>query len=124
MQSTLLATKLFIPPAAPDRIDRQRLLQLLDAGLTPGHPLILVCAPAGYGKTTLLSEWIASHRNSPITFSWLSLEASDDSLARFFAYLAAALDKAIPGILSLMDDLLALPNSQIPQSLQRLLSTH
>ena len=112
MHSTLLATKLFIPPATPDRINRERLLERLDTGLSPGHPLILVCAPAGYGKTTMLSEWVASHRSHPITFCWLSLETADDTSARFFAYLAAALDKAITGILALMDDLLSAP--QLP----------
>ena len=56
--SALLFTKLNRPPVAGDRIDRPRLIEMLNRGL-PG-PLTLVCAAAGFGKTTLVSSWIES----------------------------------------------------------------
>jgi hypothetical protein len=58
MDTQILTTKLYIPPVRPGLVPRPRLLQRLDEGLRPGHRLTLVSAPAGYGKTTLLSEWI------------------------------------------------------------------
>ena len=56
----LLQTKLYIPPLRREQVPRPRLLERLDAGLD--RKLTLISAPAGFGKTTLLSEWIASHR--------------------------------------------------------------
>ena len=53
---SILATKLYVPPAGAERIHQRRLLERLDESLQPGRPLILVSAPAGYGKTTLLSD--------------------------------------------------------------------
>jgi LuxR family maltose regulon positive regulatory protein len=89
----LLTTKLFVPPLRRDRIPRSRLLQRLDAGLLSedngfARKLTLVSAPAGYGKTTLLAEWIARMEHS---IAWLSLDEGDDDPVRFLAYLAAAL---------------------------------
>jgi hypothetical protein len=54
----LLQTKLYIPPVRPETVLRPRLLERLDEGLRLGRKLTLVSAPAGFGKTTLLSEWI------------------------------------------------------------------
>jgi LuxR family maltose regulon positive regulatory protein len=54
----LLKTKLYIPPPRPDLVSRPRLIERLDEGLRPGCKLTLLSAPAGFGKTTLLSEWI------------------------------------------------------------------
>jgi LuxR family maltose regulon positive regulatory protein len=59
-----------------------------------GRPLTLVCAPAGYGKSTLLSHWLAS---SEVASAWLSLDGRDDDLRTFLSYVTAALDKAFPG---------------------------
>jgi LuxR family maltose regulon positive regulatory protein len=55
----LLTTKLYIPPVRPSRVSRPRLLQRLDAGLGQGARLTLLSASAGFGKTTLASEWVA-----------------------------------------------------------------
>ena len=58
MIDQLLTTKLYIPPVRPSRVSRPRLLQRLDEGLSQGVRLILVSGPAGFGKTTLLAEWV------------------------------------------------------------------
>jgi len=82
----LLATKLYTPPARPGLVVRPRLLRRLDQGL--GSRLILVSAPAGFGKTTLVSEWL---QRADRRFAWLSLDEGDNAPARFLAYLIAAL---------------------------------
>ncbi len=82
----LLATKLYLPPPRPGTVIRRRLLDRLNEGL---HcKLILVSAPAGFGKTTLVSEWLAGC-GQPV--AWLSLDEADNDLVRFVAYLEAAL---------------------------------
>ena len=90
----LLQTKLYIPPVRPKLVSRPRLIERLDEGLDLGHRLTLVSAPAGFGKTTLLSEWvcgIGTRRASPPRVAWLSLDEGDNDPARFLAYLVAAL---------------------------------
>jgi LuxR family maltose regulon positive regulatory protein len=92
MATPLLRTKLYIPPTRPELVPRPRLIERLNAGLH--RKLTLISAPAGFGKTTLLSEWI---NQSPIPntkspkFAWLSLDEDDNDLARFLAYFVAAL---------------------------------
>jgi LuxR family maltose regulon positive regulatory protein len=97
-QYPLLQTKLHIPPVRPDLVERPRLLQRLDTGLRQGHRLILISAPAGFGKTTLLASWISSigDRRADIQdhLAWLSLDGDDDDPARFLVYLWAAVQKA------------------------------
>jgi LuxR family maltose regulon positive regulatory protein len=93
---TLLTTKLYIPPPRSNLVPRPNLVQRLDEGLQLGHKLTLISAPAGFGKTTLLSEWIAGRgplRPAPGAgrTGWLSLDEGDNDLARFLAYLVAAL---------------------------------
>jgi LuxR family maltose regulon positive regulatory protein len=81
-----LATKLYIPPPRPRVVLRPRLIERLNEGLH--RKLTLISAPAGFGKTTLLSEWLAG-RERPA--AWLSLDGGDNDPARFLAYLVAAL---------------------------------
>jgi LuxR family maltose regulon positive regulatory protein len=95
MPTSLLATKLHIPATRSRRVARLRLQQRLDAALCCEHCLILVSAPAGFGKTTLLVEWI---QHSQLPTAWLSLDKGDNDLARFLAYLSAALEKIQPAI--------------------------
>jgi LuxR family maltose regulon positive regulatory protein len=90
----LLQTKLYIPPVRPERVPRPRLIERLNAGLQ--RKLTLVSAPAGFGKTTLVSEWVANLRSGAIdgacpSIAWLSLEQSDNDLTRFLTYLVGAL---------------------------------
>jgi LuxR family transcriptional regulator, maltose regulon positive regulatory protein len=93
MTAPLLTTKLYIPPSRPNLVPRPRLIEQLNAGLHLGRKLTLISAPAGFGKTTLLSEWIAScERLEPVVrFAWVSLDQGDNDLARFWAYFIAAL---------------------------------
>ncbi len=88
MPNTLLSTKLNIPPPHPNLVPRPRLTERLEDGLT--RKLTLISAPAGYGKTTLVSDWITRSQTSA---AWLSLETSDNDLPRFFSYLIAALQR-------------------------------
>jgi LuxR family transcriptional regulator, maltose regulon positive regulatory protein len=82
----LLATKLFAPPPSSRSVERQRLTQRLDAGLQ--GKLTLVCAPAGFGKSTLLGAWVQSCEHPS---AWLSLDAEERDPNRFVAYLTASL---------------------------------
>jgi len=86
MSTPILATKLYIPPPRPNVVLRPRLIARLNEGLH--GRLTLISAPAGFGKTTLLSEWIAG-RKWPV--AWLSLDESDNDLSQFLTYLVAAL---------------------------------
>jgi LuxR family maltose regulon positive regulatory protein len=95
VETSILITKLFIPPAPPELVRRPRLLDKIQAALN--HKLTLVSAPAGFGKTTLLSEWIRNNQ-PPIPTAWLSLEEADSDPRRFWEYIIAALRKLQPDI--------------------------
>jgi LuxR family maltose regulon positive regulatory protein len=83
-----LVTKLYIPPARPDRVPRHTLIARLNAALRGEAALILLSAPAGSGKTSLISEWIAQNQ---LPTAWISLDERDNEPSRFGQYLAAAL---------------------------------
>jgi LuxR family transcriptional regulator, maltose regulon positive regulatory protein len=100
----LLATKLYLPRALPGFVARPRLLERLEEGLARG--LVLVCAPAGFGKTTLLADWAWAGR-WPV--AWLSLDEGDNDPVRFWRHLVAALDRARPGIADRVVGLLGPP---------------
>ncbi len=85
MAIPLLATKLFVPPHAPFAVPRVRLIERLNAGLS--RKVTLVCAPAGFGKSTLLGEWVAQ-LDRPC--AWVSLDARDRDPRQFLAYLVGA----------------------------------
>ena len=108
MSETLLATKLYIPSLHPQIIQRQSVLGLMNAGLSIEKRLILLCAPAGYGKTTLVCEWLQKIPHA----CWVSLEKGDNDPRRFFSYFVAALQTALPGIGSQARALLNAP--QLP----------
>ena len=103
-RDVLLATKLNVPGLRPDLVPRPRLAQRLDKGRGPG--LVLVCAPAGYGKTVSLAEWVR-HGRRPV--AWLSLDAGDNDPARFWRHAVAALDRPRPGISERIGPLLGPP---------------
>jgi len=96
MAMPVLATKFFVPPPRPVAEARLRLTEKLDAGLHGGRKLSLICAPAGFGKTTALGDWVAARRLSDpeLRVAWLSLEPSDNDPARFRTYLESAVDIA------------------------------
>jgi LuxR family transcriptional regulator, maltose regulon positive regulatory protein len=85
----LLATKLHVPGPRPGFVARPRLAGAL------GGELVLVCAPAGFGKTALLADWLRSG-DRPV--AWLSLDAGDNDPVRFWRHAVVALDQARPGI--------------------------
>ncbi|HEV2452305.1 MAG TPA: hypothetical protein VGS62_10320 [Streptosporangiaceae bacterium] len=89
----LLATKLHVPRAPSGFVARARLTARLDEGLA--RRLTLVCAPAGSGKTALLAAWASGGRR-PV--AWLSVDEGDNDWARFWRHVAAALERARPGI--------------------------
>ena len=105
--TSIIATKLYVPPSRPEIVLRPRLTERLDTHLH--HKLTLISAPAGFGKTTLLSEWIASSRRQ---VAWLSLDEEESDLARFLTYLIAAL-QTISGNMGA----LVLPALRSPQPL-------
>src|SRR6266566_6227082 len=82
----ILATKLYLPPLRPNVVSRPRLIERLNEGLH--RNLILIAAPAGFGKTTLVSEWVAGCQRPT---AWLSLDKGDNDPIRFLTYLVAAL---------------------------------
>ena len=118
MSTPLLATKLYIPPVRPERVPRPRLLERLEAGLD--RKLTLISAPAGFGKTTLISE-CAARCGHPV--AWISLDKSDNEPVRFWDYVVAAL-QTIPQIkgTELGQPVLALFRSSQPPSMETLLS--
>ena len=103
-RDALLATKLHVPGLRPGFVLRPRLAERLDEGL--GQGLVLVCAPAGYGKTVLLADW-ARRGQRPV--AWLSLDAGDNDLARFWRHAVAALDRARPRVAEQVGPLLGPP---------------
>jgi len=112
MSTSLLATKLYFPTPRPHGVLRPRLIACLDAGLH--RPLTLIAAPAGFGKTTLTSAWVASHDRPA---AWLSLDAGDNDLARFLAYLVAALQTIARHIGAGVSDLLRSPRPPPTESI-------
>jgi LuxR family maltose regulon positive regulatory protein len=103
-QDVLLATKLHVPRPQPGFVPRRRLVQALGEGLARGR--VLVCAPAGSGKTALLADW-ARGGGRPV--AWLGLDGGDNDPARFWRYAVAALDRARPGLAGRVGPLLGSP---------------
>ncbi|MGB3493435.1 MAG: LuxR C-terminal-related transcriptional regulator [Elainellaceae cyanobacterium] len=88
----LLETKLYLPKWSADRVSRPRLIDRID----PQRTLTLVSAPAGFGKTTLLAEWVAAAPARPV--AWVSLDSGDNDPAVFWTYLIAALQNIQAGL--------------------------
>ena len=88
METSLLKTKLNIPPTRPQLVQRPGLYERLQEGLN--YKLVLVSAPAGFGKTTLLSEWIHCSKQG-ISTAWISLDEGDNDPVRFWDYFIASI---------------------------------
>lgn len=108
----LLATKLFTPPPRPNAVARPRLIRRLNEGLS--GRLSLLSAPAGFGKTTLASEWAAG---SGLPVAWLSLDERDSNLTRFLTYLTAALQVIDKDIGKGVSDMLHAPQPPPAESI-------
>jgi LuxR family transcriptional regulator, maltose regulon positive regulatory protein len=98
MSVAILATKLYIPLPRPKIVLRPRLIDRLNDGLH--HKLTIISAPAGFGKTTLISAWVTSFQDlePKVGVAWLTLDEGDKDLTRFLAYLVAALQTIAPNI--------------------------
>src|SRR5919199_1811962 len=107
MAPPILATKLYLPPPRPNLVVRPRLIARLNDGLR--HKLTLISAPAGFGKTTLLSAWVAGRAEST---AWLSLDEGDSDPIRFLTYVVAAVQSIAPTIGA--EVMAALQSSQPP----------
>ena len=93
MNMPILSTKLYIPLPRTNVVLRPRLIERLNEGLD--RKLTLISAPAGFGKTTLVSEWVAGCER-PV--AWLSLDEGDNDPTRFLTHLVAALQTIAPNI--------------------------
>jgi LuxR family maltose regulon positive regulatory protein len=105
MPAPILATKLYLPLPRPGIVPRPRLVERLNESLAAGRKLALISASAGFGKTTLVSEWIStltpapsnltgtrpSGRGTAVRVAWFSLDEGDNDLSRFLTYLVASL---------------------------------
>jgi LuxR family transcriptional regulator, maltose regulon positive regulatory protein len=138
MSTPLLATKLYIPPPRPKVVLRPRLIERLNEGLH--RKLTLISAPAGFGKTTLVSAWLTKWRieneetrksdrddnsqcsmlNAQFQVAWLSLDEAENDPARFLAYLVAALQTIAPTIGA---GVLAVLQSPQPPPIEAILTT-
>src|SRR5690242_17212959 len=97
--NTLLQTKFYVPQWEPNWVARPRLQARLNDALQ--RKLTLISAPAGFGKTMLVSEWLvtyasAHNESQPPKFCWLSLDEGDNDPLRFFAHFIAALQPVAP----------------------------
>ena len=117
MEISLLETKFIIPPPRPALVSRSRLLERLQEGL--GYSLVLISAPAGFGKTTLLSEW-AQQSTQRTRTAWISLDEGDNDLVRFWDYFIAALQTIQPGC---GEKILPWLHSSQPSSTESILNT-
>lgn len=95
MATQLLQTKLFIPPQRAQLVGRPHLVALVRAAVDAGHPLIVLSAPDGYGKTTLLGEWA---RTSDRPVAWLLLDEADNVPDRFWADVFASVHEVLPWV--------------------------
>ena len=114
LELPLLETKLFLPKWSADLVSRSRLIDRIH----PKRKLTLVSAPAGFGKTTLLAEWVAAEPTRLV--AWVSLDPTDNESAVFWTYLIAALHKIQP---SLGERSLSLLQSPQPPTIESVLMT-
>ena len=118
MPITLLETKLYVPRSRRDLVLRPRLSERLDRGTA--SKLVLVSAPAGFGKTTLLAEWLAARPAGERLAAWLSLDCGDNDPALFWGYVIAALRTVASGV---GESALALLDSPQPPPIETVLTT-
>ena len=109
LRDLLLATKLRPPRPRPDWIPRPRLLQRLRAATV--RELVVVCAPAGFGKSSLLAEWVRTERRPA---AWLSLDDGDNDPVRFWRHVVAALSGVRPGLVERTAPLIGRPGGLGP----------
>jgi LuxR family maltose regulon positive regulatory protein len=114
MDVPLLTTKLHAPHPRANLVPRPHLIERLDEGLRESHRLTLVSAAAGFGKTTLLTEWLGGTAHP---HAWLSLDTDDNDSARFLTYLLAALQSIEPNVGQTARAMLQSPQPPPPEAL-------
>jgi LuxR family maltose regulon positive regulatory protein len=112
----VLLTKLHIPPAGENIVHRPELYRKLNIGLS--RKLIVISAPAGYGKTALLSDWITLHK---ISTAWLSLDNGDNDPVEFLRYIISGIQRINAAFGQSAQKLLKSPNEPSPESITGLL---
>jgi LuxR family maltose regulon positive regulatory protein len=112
MAAPILATKLYIPPARPKIVGRASLIVRLKEGLQSPSGVTLISAPAGFGKTTLVSEWVMSCKRPA---AWLSLDEGDNDPARFLTYLISAVQIISPNLGAQLLEVLQSPQPPPPE---------
>lgn len=130
MSTPILATKLYIPPPRPQLVLRPHLIEQLNKGLLSARKLTLISASAGFGKTTLVCEWVAALTPSLlpsgdglVRAAWLSLDEGDNDPVRFITYLIAALQTINAGLgEGVLPTLQSHQQSQIEMALTALLN--
>ncbi|MFC1923709.1 NACHT domain-containing protein, partial [Chloroflexota bacterium] len=127
MTTSILVTKLFIPPTRPELVPRPRLIERLDRGVH--RKLTLISAPAGFGKTTLVTDWLdklkgeAEKQNqTEQRIAWLSLDEGDNDPARFLTYLIAALNRVEGGKFTIGEEALGMLQSPQPPPTESVLT--
>ena len=122
MPAPILATKLYVPQPRPKFVRRPRLIERLNEGLSSGCELTLISASAGFGKTTLVSEWLTGC-GSPA--AWLSLDEGDNDPIRFLTYFIAALQTIAPKIggANIGEGMVTLLQAPQPPSIELILTT-
>ena len=115
MSAPLLNTKLYIPHARSELVPRPHLIEKLNT--SPLRKLTLISAPAGFGKTTILCEWIASNDYAT---AWVSLDESDNSPTRFWSYVIAALQTIQPNV---GEEIISALHSPQPPPIEQLLTS-
>ena len=115
VSSLTLTSRVVIPTPAPETVSRPRLFNVLDRGF--GVPLTLVSAPPGYGKTTLLAQWIRSRRKQASQdgslFAWYRLSEVDENPLTFVEGLSTGLSRHHPALGDALREIYALPNPQL-----------
>ena len=120
VQMAILYSKVTRPTPTPQILDRPRLYARLDRWQTT--PVVFVHAPAGYGKSMLVSRWIEA-RGLAAQSAWLSLDPGDDAPVQFVRYLAAALEPVVPGIMVAVEPVLDTPEPHPMRALEVMLGT-
>ena len=113
MKAVIQKTKLFLPSAPVQLVDRPRLLEQLNAIKSPGRLIGVISAPAGYGKTTVVVQWLAGQKGWPA--GSISLDTRDNQPPRFFTYLVAALQTILPEAGKEALELLELPGVNLEE---------
>ncbi|HEY8280970.1 MAG TPA: AAA family ATPase, partial [Leifsonia sp.] len=120
MVGSLIETKFFVPTLRRGHVSRAAALRALEQSTEAR--LTLVSAPAGFGKTTLLAEWLRNRGDADRKVAWLSLDESDRDPATFLAYVLTALERVLPGVAAPALDLLRAAPARMEPALAALLN--